>query len=53
MGQVVWKPFETAPIHNNDGIRDLHQIAFNFTRNREIVTSIDWEGSIEGEWMRE
>lgn len=35
-------------IHDNDGIGDLHQIPFTFTRNREKTTSTDWNGFISG-----
>lgn len=35
-------------IHDNDGIGDLHQIPFTFTRNRENVSSTDWAGFIRG-----
>ena len=35
-------------IHDNDGIRDLHQIPFTFSRARENDTSTDWVGFIEG-----
>lgn len=35
-------------IHDNDGIGDLHQIPFTFTRSRENTTSTDWEGFIKG-----
>lgn len=35
-------------IHDNDGIRDLHQIPFTFTANRENKPSTDWEGFIRG-----
>lgn len=35
-------------IHDNDGMSDLHQIPFTFTRNRENVSSTDWEGFIRG-----
>lgn len=35
-------------IHDNDGLRDLHQIPFTFTRTRENVSSTDWEGFIRG-----
>lgn len=35
-------------IHDNDGIGDLHQIPFTFTKNRENRTSTDWEGFIRG-----
>ena len=35
-------------IHDNDGIYDLHQIPFTFTKTRENTTSTDWEGFIRG-----
>lgn len=35
-------------IHDNDGIGDLHQIPFTFTRTRENRASTDWEGFIRG-----
>lgn len=35
-------------IHDNDGIGDLHQIPFTFTRSRENISSTDWEGFIRG-----
>lgn len=35
-------------IHDNDGIADLHQIPFTFTRTRENMSSTDWEGFIRG-----
>lgn len=35
-------------IHDNDGLRDLHQIPFTFTRTRENKTSTDWNGFIRG-----
>lgn len=35
-------------IHDNDGISDLHQIPFTFTRMRENLSSTDWEGFIRG-----
>ena len=35
-------------IHDNDGIRDLHQIPFAFSRARENASSTDWEGFIKG-----
>lgn len=35
-------------IHDNDGIGDLHQIPFTFTRTRENKASTDWEGFIRG-----
>lgn len=35
-------------IHDNDGIKDLHQIPFTFTKTRENKSSTDWEGFIRG-----
>lgn len=35
-------------VHDNDGIRDLHQIPFAFTRTRDNKPSTDWEGFIKG-----
>ncbi|MCI8834472.1 MAG: sugar phosphate isomerase/epimerase [Ruminococcus sp.] len=35
-------------IHDNDGVRDLHQIPFTFTKTRENKASTDWEGFIRG-----
>ncbi len=35
-------------IHDNDGMVDLHQLPFTFTRSRENRPSTDWEGFING-----
>lgn len=35
-------------IHDNDGVGDLHQIPFAFTRTRENTSSTDWDGFISG-----
>lgn len=35
-------------IHDNDGIGDLHQIPFTFTRTRENKSSTDWDGFVRG-----
>lgn len=35
-------------IHDNDGIGDLHQIPYTFTRSRENKPSTDWEGFFSG-----
>lgn len=35
-------------IHDNDGISDLHQIPFTFTKTRENLPSTDWGGFIRG-----
>lgn len=35
-------------IHDNDGVRDLHQIPFVFTRTRANKSTTDWEGFVRG-----
>ena len=35
-------------IHDNDGVRDLHQIPFTFAKTRENCSSTDWEGFVRG-----
>lgn len=35
-------------IHDNDGIGDLHQVPFTFTKTRENKPSTDWNGFIRG-----
>lgn len=35
-------------IHDNDGISDLHQVPFTFTKTRENLPSTDWEGVVRG-----
>lgn len=35
-------------IHDNDGIEDLHQIPYTFTKTRENMASTDWDGFIRG-----
>lgn len=35
-------------IHDNDGISDLHQIPYTFTKTRENRASTDWEGFLKG-----
>lgn len=35
-------------IHDNDGVEDLHQIPFTFTKTRENTASTDWEGFLKG-----
>lgn len=45
---TLGKRLKVLHIHDNDGIGDLHQIPFTFTRNRENVSSTDWDGFIKG-----
>ena len=35
-------------VHDNDGVTDLHQIPFTFTKTRENKPSTDWDGLIKG-----
>ncbi len=35
-------------IHDNDGISDLHQIPFTYTKTRENLPSTDWKGFLNG-----
>lgn len=35
-------------IHDNDGVADLHQIPFTFTKTRENHTTTDWDGFVSG-----
>lgn len=35
-------------IHDNDGVGDLHQLPFTFTKTRENQPSTDWEGFVRG-----
>ncbi len=35
-------------IHDNDGMADLHQVPFTFTKTRENKPSTDWEGFLRG-----
>ncbi len=45
---TLGKRLKVLHIHDNDGISDLHQIPFSFTRNRENKSSTDWDGFIRG-----
>lgn len=35
-------------VHDNDGVRDLHQIPYTFTKTRENKPSTDWDGVLNG-----
>lgn len=35
-------------LHDNDGIYDLHQIPYTFTRERGKALATDWEGVLQG-----
>ena len=35
-------------LHDNDGLRDLHQIPYTFANTRENTSSTDWPGMLRG-----
>ena len=35
-------------MHENDGIADLHQMPYTFTRTRENNSVLDWDGVLLG-----
>lgn len=41
---TLGKHLKVLHIHENDGIADLHQMPFTFTRTRENTSVLDWEG---------
>lgn len=45
---TLGKRVKVLHVHDNDGIYDLHQIPFTFTRTRENKSLTDWEGFING-----
>ncbi len=42
------KRLKVLHMHENDGIADLHQLPFTFTRTRDNASVLDWEGVIKG-----
>ena len=45
---TLGKRLKVLHIHDNDGIADLHQIPYTFTKTRENNSSTDWDGFLEG-----
>lgn len=45
---TLGKRLKVLHIHDNDGVSDLHQMPFTFTRSRENISSTDWDGFIRG-----
>lgn len=45
---TLGKRLKVLHIHDNDGVSDLHQIPFTFTRTGENLPSTDWEGFVRG-----
>lgn len=35
-------------VHDNDGVSDLHQVPFTFTKTRENDPNTDWDGFVKG-----
>lgn len=45
---VLGSHLKVLHVHDNDGISDLHQIPYTFTKTRENLPSTDWEGFVRG-----
>ena len=45
---VLGSRLKVLHLHDNDGISDLHQIPYTFTRTRENTSSTDWPGLLRG-----
>lgn len=45
---ILGKRLKVLHIHDNDGVSDLHQLPFTFTRSRENRPSTNWEGFVNG-----
>lgn len=46
--RILGSRLKVLHIHDNDGIGDLHQIPFTFTKTRENTSSTDWGGFVRG-----
>ena len=45
---VMGSHIKVLHIHDNDGVSDLHQLPYTFTKTRENQPSTDWEAFIDG-----
>lgn len=45
---VLGNRLQAIHIHDNDGLNDLHQLPFTFTKKLAGDVSTDWEGCIDG-----
>ncbi len=45
---TIGKRIKVLHVHENDGIADLHQIPFTFTRTRDNKSVLDWDGVLKG-----
>lgn len=46
--EILGDRLKVLHLHDNDGIGDLHQIPYTFTRTRENTSSTDWDGLLRG-----
>lgn len=44
--KILGHRLKVLHIHDNDGVADLHQVPFTFTKTRENKPSTDWDGFI-------
>ncbi len=45
---ILGKRLKVLHMHENDGLADLHQLPFTFTRTRENTSVLDWDGVMRG-----
>lgn len=45
--ETLGKRLKVLHMHDNDGVRDLHQMPYTFTRTRENKSITDWEGFVQ------
>ncbi len=45
---TLGKRLKVLHLHENDGLADLHQLPFTFTRTRENTSVLDWDGVLRG-----
>lgn len=45
---TLGKRLKVLHIHENDGLADLHQLPFTFTRTRDNTSILDWDGVLKG-----
>ena len=45
---TLGKRLRVLHMHENDGLADLHQLPYTFTRTRENTSVLDWDGFVSG-----
>ena len=45
---TLGKRLKVLHMHENDGLADLHQLPFTFTRTRDNTSVLDWDGVLKG-----